>query len=107
MTGTTGALVVTLLVEVPIVAAMYRTPRSAALAFATNVFTNSALNRLWLVLVPWPVFALVSGELLSFAAEAFVYARLVRRDVDRALVASGAANLASFLAAPLVLDALR
>lgn len=108
MTGATGALAVTLVVEVPIVAAWYRPrARAARVALAINVATNTLLNRVWLVLVPWSTFAIVTGELLSFAVEAFVYARLLRRDVDRAIAVAGLANLASFAIAPLVLAAFR
>lgn len=100
MSGATHALVVTLVVEVPIVFAFYRTAKSIGVAFAINVLTNSLLNRVWLV--HGSTFELVTGELASFAVEAFVYARVLGR--ERAIAASATANLASFLLAPLALD---
>lgn len=107
MTGNTGALLATLLVEVPIVGLFYRRPRALVVAFAINVLTNTLLNRVWLGL-PWPTFALVSGEALAFAAEAWTYARFVRRGaLDRAIAASAAANLASFVLGPFVFAVLR
>jgi len=53
--------------------------------------------------VPWgsgQTVALVTGEALSFAVEALVYARVLRS--DRAILASATANLASFVVGPLL-----
>ncbi|MBX3229052.1 MAG: hypothetical protein KIT84_01840 [Labilithrix sp.] len=111
MSGATAALLVTLVVEAPIVIAFHPRVRgrAAVLALVANAVTNTLLNRVWLDILPWPAVALVSGEALSFAAEAFVYARLLdpRGDGGRAIAASAAANLASFLAGPVLLGALQ
>jgi hypothetical protein len=95
------ALAVTLLVEVPIVAAFYRGHRlrmAIACAFATTA-TNLALNlvlmRTTLAYDP----ALLGGELVALLFEALVYLAVAPgRDVSRALAVSATANFASFAA---------
>ena len=102
MTGSTRALLVTLLVEVPIVVGFHprmRT-RAAGIALVCNVVTNTLLNRVWLAWLPYPGLALVTGEMLSFGVESLVYGRLLRS--DRAVLVSAIANLASFLLGPLL-----
>ena len=50
----------------------------------------------------------MSGEALSFAFEAFAYARAVERGrLERAILASATANLASFVLGPTVMHLLR
>ncbi|MEY4548041.1 MAG: hypothetical protein RL685_4236 [Pseudomonadota bacterium] len=101
MVSVGAALVVTLAVEVPIVALAY--PRERArlalvCALATSV-TNLAMN-------VWLVHALSSreayllwGELGASVLEALAYAAADRRhELGRALVASGLANALSFSA---------
>jgi hypothetical protein len=104
--GAARALIATVLVEVPIVVAFHPHARWRAfvLAVLANVVTNSLLNRIWFAVVPWPAVALVSGEALSFAVEAFVYARGIPRvSRERAIAASATANLGSFVVGPLVM----
>ncbi|MFT3914521.1 MAG: hypothetical protein QM704_10510 [Anaeromyxobacteraceae bacterium] len=98
MSGYAAALALTLAVEVPLVAALFpgRRLRMAALAAvattATHLFMGFGLPRLVA-----PGAWLLAGEAFATAAEAAAYA-LATRNLPRALVASGLANLASFLA---------
>jgi hypothetical protein len=99
------ALVVTLAIEVPIVAWLYPGERArmaiacAVATAATNLFMNLVLVRL----VSSYVAYLAIGESSALVVEAAVYAIVSRaRDVPRAIVASGAANLASFAAGMLL-----
>jgi hypothetical protein len=95
------ALAVTLIVEMPIVAAFYpgqRIRMALACAIATTATTlalNVALARAHLA---WGE-ALVSGESIALVIEAAVYAYVAQRGErgwSRALAASAAANLASY-----------
>ncbi len=93
------ALVVTIAVEVPIVAALYRGNRlrmaitCAMATTATNLALNVVLVRTTLAYDP----TLLAGETLALVAEAAAYALVApKRDWPRALVASAAANFASF-----------
>jgi hypothetical protein len=94
------ALAVTLMIEVPLVSALYRGERArlACAAVVANVATNLALN---LVLAPRG--HLVLGEVLAVVVEAATYAVASRRgDLPRAVAVSAAANLASFTLGPLL-----
>jgi hypothetical protein len=105
MPGWLIALVVTLLVEVPLVAALYpgERVRLACAAIVANAATNLALN---LVLVPRG--HLVLGEVLAVVVEAMTYVLASRRrDMPRAIVVSAAANLASFALGPLLVHLAR
>jgi hypothetical protein len=95
------ALAVTLILEVPIVAAFYPKQRlrmGIACAIATTA-TNLALNlTLTRSQLGWDA-TLVTGESLALVLEAAVYAYVAQRDErgwPRALAASAAANLASY-----------
>ncbi len=99
------ALAITLVLEVPIVAAFYpgHRLRMAVAALTANVTTNLLLN---VVLVYAGVKyhpALLTGEAGALAFETIVYAMVAPRagrgrDWWRALSAAGAANFASFAA---------
>jgi O-antigen/teichoic acid export membrane protein len=94
------ALIVTLVIETPIVVACYPRERAriAVVAVLANVATNLLLN---LVLVSRG--HLVMGELIALVVETASYAVASRdRDVVRALAASAAANLASFALGPVL-----
>ena len=91
------ALLATLLIEVPLVVALFPrlSKRMALVALAANTATNLALN------IGLPAVGIhgdariLAGELAALLVEAVVYA-LVSRDLPRSLVASAAGNLASF-----------
>jgi len=93
------ALAVTLVIEVPLVAALFpgQRLRMAVVALVANTVTNLTLN---VVLPTLPVVGphhLVVGELLALVGEAAVYAAVSRpHDLGRALVASGLGNGLSF-----------
>jgi hypothetical protein len=96
-----AALVVTLAIEVPLVAIVFRGQRArmalvcAVTTGATNLFMNTAF-RTW---IPERGLAITLGELGALAIEAAVYALASRpRDVPRALLASALANAASYAA---------
>jgi hypothetical protein len=96
------ALAVTLVIEVPLVAALYPGERAriAAAAVVANVATNLALN---LVLAPRGHLAL--GEVLAVVVEAVTYRLASRRgDLARATAVSAAANLASFTLGPMLVQ---
>jgi hypothetical protein len=100
------ALAITLVVEVPGVAALFPRQRlkmalAAALATtATHLIMHFALPRLTASYDQ----NLLFGETLAVVAEAAVYTLVSRpRDLPRALVASGLANILSYLAGLLLL----
>jgi len=95
------ALAVTLILEVPLVAALYPGQRKKLASFLANCATNLTLN---LLLWRLPLLAgrhIVPGEALALLVEAAVYGMAGRpRDWPRALLASALANAASFFAGP-------
>jgi hypothetical protein len=95
------ALAITVVIEVPIVCAFYpgqRVRMGIACALATSA-TNLFMNLVLLAAMGTYAGYLAMGEATALASEALVYVLVSRpRDVPRALAASGAANLASFLA---------
>lgn len=95
------ALGITLAVEIPVVAALYRGQRgrmaiTCALATsATHLFMHFGLPRL---LSPGGSVVLV-GEIIALLVEAAVYAAVARpREPGRALIASALANSLSYAA---------
>lgn len=95
------ALLVTLLVEIPIVAAFYpgqRTRMAIACAFAT-IFASLAVNAL-LRHVTSRIDAYVAiGQVAAMILEALVYFFVAHpRDLRRAFTAAAAANIASYAA---------
>ncbi len=93
------ALAATLLIEVPITAALFPKQRSrmALVALVANTATNLALN----VGLPWlgvqGATRLLVGEASALVLEAAAYARFSRpRSIERAIVASALGNLTSF-----------
>ena len=93
------AVLVTALVEAPIVAAFYpaRRLRMAVVAGAATTTTNLAMNILLPHWVQSSTAFLLVGEGASFAAEALVYLAVARPvDAARAIAASAFANAASF-----------
>jgi hypothetical protein len=93
------ALVVTLIVEVPVVAALYPRQRRkmASVAVVANIATNLTLNLLLPHLEVLRGRHLLPGEIMAVVVEAAAYAIASRpRDVPRALVASSLANALSF-----------
>jgi len=94
-----GALALTLAVEVPIVALVFKGQRvrMALVCAATTAATNVAMNTLLRASIPGASLAIAVGEISALAIEATVYALASRpRDVPRALVASALANAASY-----------
>jgi hypothetical protein len=95
------ALAVTLAVEVPVVSLVYRREparMAIACALATSA-TNLAMNAWLLHAVSSYASYLLVGELCATVVEGLVYIAASRQhDVGRALVASGLANAASFIA---------
>jgi hypothetical protein len=96
-----SALLVTLAVEVPIVALLYRGARTRMALVCASItgLTNVAMNA-WLfdALASYETY-LLTGELGATVLEAAVYALASpRRHTGRALVAAGLANAASFAA---------
>jgi hypothetical protein len=93
------ALGLTLVVEVPIVMAFYRGQRlrlGATCCVATTL-THAALFLLLFRFVALATPALVLGEVGALALEAVAYAAISRpTSLSRALMASSAANAASF-----------
>ncbi len=103
MTTYASALALTVAVEAPLVAAVYRGQRmrlAVVAAFATTA-SHLFMFRVLPGLVPHGAW-LVTGEAIATAAEAAAYA-LASRDLPRALIASGLANAASFVAGGLLL----
>lgn len=100
MSGWFVALIVTLVIEVPLVVAFY--PRERARMCIAAVLANAATN-LALNLVLAPRGHLVLGETIALAGEAAIYALTSRdRDVPRAIIVSAAANLSSFSFGPVL-----
>jgi hypothetical protein len=102
-TGAFHALLVTLLVEVPIVAALFprQRLRMASVALVMNTATNLLLNVGLPYLGARGSTRIVVGELLALVLEAMAYALLSRpRHVARAIVASALGNLTSFTLGP-------
>jgi hypothetical protein len=98
-----AALGLTVLVEVPIVAALYpgRRVRMAATCAVATVATHLLLTFGFPRVLP-PGSALLAGELFATVGEAAAYA-VVGREPGRALVASALANGCSFGLGMLVL----
>jgi hypothetical protein len=98
-----GALVITLVVETPIVAALFpgRRLRLAITCAAATTATHLLLHFAFPRLLPAGVSPLLLGEAFATAAEAGAYA-LASRDPGRSLVASALANSASFVTGLLV-----
>jgi hypothetical protein len=97
--GWVVAVAVTLLIEVPLVAALYPGQRlkMAAVATVMNVATNLTLNlvlpRLAWLRGQW----LLPGEVLAVISEAAAYTLASRpRDLPRGLLVSSLANALSF-----------
>jgi hypothetical protein len=100
------ALAVTLVIEVPIVAAFYRGDRvrMAITAVLANIATNLAMNALLVHRVLPYNPTLLAGEGVALVAEAVVYGLVAPgRDWAKAITASAAANLASFAAGLILL----
>jgi hypothetical protein len=96
-----SALMLTLAVEVPVVALVYARERArmaVTCAIATSL-TNFAMNA-WLYAAVSSYDAyLIAGELGATMIEALVYVAVSRdHGAGRALLASGVANMASFAA---------
>jgi hypothetical protein len=92
----TLALVVTLAIEVPFVAALFRGQRlrMATVALVVNIATNVVLNHWVTRLGPG---AVQVSEVVIVVVEAAVYAIASRpRDVSRALLASALGNALSY-----------
>lgn len=93
------ALLVTLAIEVPLVAALFpgQRLRMACVAVAANVATNLTLNLVLPRIAALRGHYLIPGEILAVVAEAAAYALASRpRDVPRSLLASSLANALSF-----------
>lgn len=95
------ALAVTVAVETPVIAAVYRGQRlrMAAVCILTTSITNVGMNT-WLrsTAASYDQYVLV-GEVCAVVVEAIVYALVARgRDVSKAMLASGAANALSYAA---------
>jgi hypothetical protein len=91
------ALAVTLVLEVPIVAACFP-GRRLRMAWTCALATTSTHLFMHFVMPRWlagPQQVIVAGEVLALVAEAAVYAVAVR-ELGRALVASALANAASY-----------
>ncbi len=109
MGGAGLALGVTLLIEVPVVAALFpgQRVRMAIWALAMNTATNLGMNVLLPRIALIGVHYVVVGELLALFGEAAVYVIVSRpRDVARALLASSLSNALSFAGGGLVGSAL-
>jgi hypothetical protein len=101
--GYLPALGVTLLLEVPIVAALYpgRCRRLALACALATTATHLLLHLAFPALLPRGT-ALLAGEAFATVAEAAVY-WFAGGEPGRALVASALANAASFTVGPLLL----
>lgn len=102
--GYLPALGVTLLLEVPMVAAFYpgrRRRLALACALATTA-THLLLHFAFPLLLPRGT-ALLAGEAFATLAEAGVYWAAGGGELGRGLVASGLANAASFTLGPLLI----
>ena len=93
------ALGITLITEVPIVAALFpgRRVRMGLVCAVATTATHVALHFDFPPLLPARVPALLFGEAFATLAEAAAYVA-VSRDVGRSLVASAIANTTSFCA---------
>src|SRR5512142_1725984 len=91
------ALGITLVLEVPIVAALYpgRRARLALVCAVATTATHLLLHFGFPRLLPRGSPVLLAGEAFATLSEAAVYA-VFGRELGRALVASGLANAASF-----------
>lgn len=101
LTGALTALLVTLVVEVPIVALIFagQRLRMATCCFITTSVTNFTMNTVLFSLASSYTQYILIGELGALCIEAAVYAMCSRpRDLPRALVASAVANAASYAA---------
>ena len=93
------ALLVTLVLEVPLVALLFpgQRARLAVVALVANAFTNLTLN---VVLPAVPLLRgnhVLVGEILAVVVEALAYAAASRpRDVGRAFAVAGLTNALSF-----------
>jgi hypothetical protein len=104
------ALVVTLVLEVPLVAAFYprQRARMALVALAANVCTNLTLNVILPGISPLRGHHVLVGEILAVLVEWAAYAAASRPpDVGRALAVSGLANALSYAVGPVAALALR
>lgn len=103
MTAYLLVLGITLVVETPIVAALFpgRRLRLAITCAAANIVTHVLLHFVFPRLLPAGVSPLVVGEAFATLAEAGAYA-VANRDTARSLVASALANSASFAVGLLV-----
>ena len=95
------ALAVTVAVETPVIAAVYRSQRfrMAAVCILTTSITNVGMNT-WLrsTATSYDQYVHV-GEACAVLIEATVYALVARgRDVPKAMLASGASNALSYAA---------
>lgn len=97
------ALGITLLVETPIVAALFpgRRRRLALTCLGVTTATHLVLHFVLARVLPVEVSPLVAGEVFATLAEAAAYA-VASREVGRSLVASALANTASFAVGLLV-----
>lgn len=99
MPGWATPLIVTVLIEVPVVAALYPGQRRkmAAVAALSTTATNLLMNVV-LIKARWLMGQYVfAGEMIALVAEAAAYVLVARpRDVARGLFASALANALSF-----------
>lgn len=107
--GALRALLVTLVIEVPIAAALFPRQRAriALVSLVANAATNLALN----VGLPWlGVYGtprILAGETAALVLEAIAYAAVSRpHDVGRAIFASALGNGLSFTVGSMLLRAL-
>lgn len=97
--GVARALIVTLLLEVPLVVLCYpgQRRRMAVVAIVANILSNLALNLVFPQLRFLGSHSLFVGEIFAVVAEAVAYASAGRPPaLGRALTVSGAANLLSY-----------
>ena len=99
MPGWAAAVAVTLVIEVPLVAALF--PRQWIKMAAVAAIANSATNLTLNLVLPHVVWLrgqwLLPGEILAVVTEAAAYAVASRpHDVPRSLFASSLANAVSF-----------
>jgi hypothetical protein len=104
------ALVVTLVLEVPVVAALYpgQRVRMALVALAANLCTNLTLNVIFPSVPLVRGYHVLVGEIAAVLVEWAAYSAASRpRDVGRALAVSGLANALSYAVGPVAILALR
>lgn len=100
-------LIITLLVEVPIVAVMFpgQRARMALTCAVATTLTNVAMNTVWAAHAGSYDIYLLGGETGALVLEALAYVLMSRpRQWARSLAASGAANAASFAAGLVLLQ---